>query len=146
MVKSSGTRNMSFSPTTHPFGEDELLPRTIAKETKNAKSSSNGLSGYWESDPASLAPHASVLPLHYSPLDFASYMYLNEQTRRITSNFLSGRGVTVTCTIRVRVTPGSNPGGPTKSLTKEINLMEHPSHMNHSTNTKRSIHKYISRP
>lgn|GEM_PF-4557656 len=33
---------------------------------------------------------------------------------------LSGRGVTVTFTIRVRETPGSNPGAPTKGRTGSL--------------------------
>ena len=43
---------------------------------------------------------------------------LFQQKKTVTKRFnISERGVTVTCMIRVHVTPGSNPGAPTKLIT-----------------------------
>ena len=43
------------------------LPRRMCEGTFFVSALASLVSGYWESNPASLAPHASVLPLHYIP-------------------------------------------------------------------------------
>src|SRR3989344_7911563 len=43
------------------------LPKPNSSNSARTERIYHILSGYWESDPASHAPHACVLPIHYTP-------------------------------------------------------------------------------